>query len=110
MEIDAFDNDLAVSVWIDDLSQNEQAAAVDLEVAKIFQNHKKNIMLVIDWNAEAGIDLKWGDPDGVEYYFKADAQIKDDKGNFGKMEAQQKSDGAGNLSLSAGHDSKGNKK
>lgn len=52
---------------------------------------------------EGGLNVEWGGENGIEIggYLKGEAH--DDKGNYAEIEIEQKSDGTGGLSASAGH-------
>ncbi len=45
----------------------------------------------------------WGDPDGSKFSGYGRAEVHDDRGNYARVEVEQKSDGRGNVSASTGH-------
>ena len=67
---------------------------------------KKFLRLDASGKVEVGGKISWGGDKGVEASGYGKAEVRDDRGSYAKVEIEQKSDGTGNATVSAGHEKK----
>lgn len=57
----------------------------------------------ISGEINAGVDIQWGGEKGIEVSGHARGEVRDDNGNYGRIDVTQNSDGSGQASISGGH-------
>ena len=58
----------------------------------------------VDGTVKVRVEMDFGDKDGHKFRASASAEVRDGKGNYGKVEAKRDSSGNGNVAVEAGHD------
>ncbi len=71
---------------------------------KIHSCLQKTPLLKTNGSVTVGGSASWGRKEGVQYSGYAKGEVQDNKGNKAEVKVEQKSDGTGNLSVSATHE------
>lgn len=71
---------------------------------RIYSCLQKTPLLEVNRSVTVGGTASWGGKEGVQYSGYAKGEVKDNKGNKAEVKVEQKSDGTGNLSVSATHE------